>query len=559
MRNRRLKKMLGLALAGSTIALVAPPASSAAWHEPVGGPQPINVASDRDAFFPNLATVGGIPYVAWQEGGGSEAEIQVARMNSAGTAWELIGGSGSVASLGSMQPSLTAVGGVPYVAFSESDDDGVFQIHVARLASNGTSWERVGETDDPAKPINESASQDAFAASLTEAGGVPFVAWQEFDGTNTEIRVARLNGAGTGWEQPVGGASPINTSPSNNANRPSLTGIGGVPYVAWSEFDGSNDEIRAARLNGAETEWDPVGETANPSSPINQSGSGDAREPSLTGIVGVPYLAWRETPPVTGTQQVRVARLSEDETAWDKVAGGLSPINKSSSGQATDPSLIGLDGIPYVAWSEAGFPLSEAWVARLNANGTAWEEVPDSASPVDTGVGLADPSLIAIGGVPYVAYKGTGVTNPQMRVSRLEPEFQVAAAPSDSSATLFASVDTFGLSYQVGFEYGPGGFTAETPTQTTSGEVDLIAASITGLSPSTTYDFRAFALAGIPAPRALGPAGQFSIVGAPASSPTGSATTARDPRCDALRAKLRKAKSKRMKRKIRTKLRRLGC
>ena len=50
-----------------------------------------------------------------------------------------------------------------------------------------------------------------------------------------------------------------------SSSRPSLTSAG------------SNNEIRAARLNGAETEWDPVGETANPSSPINQSGSGDAR------------------------------------------------------------------------------------------------------------------------------------------------------------------------------------------------------------------------------------------------------------------------------------------
>jgi hypothetical protein len=516
-RNRCSIKVLVLVLGCSWPALVVPAASDAAWHEPVGGPQPINVASDQDATFPSLASVGGSPYVAWQEGGGSEAEIHVAQLNGAGTAWQLVGGSVSTPGHGGAQPSLTDLGGVPYVAFTEFDDSGVRQIHVARLAPSGTSWERIGEADDPAKPINESASRDAFFPSLAAVGGIPYVAWHEGDGTNTEIRVARLNGTGTGWEQPVDGASPINNSSLNNAEKPSLAGIGGVPYVAWDEFDGGNFEIRVARLNGTETDWDPVGETANPSSPINQTGGGDAREASLTGIGGVPYVAWREATPPTGTQQVRVARLRGDELAWDKVAGGLSPINKSSSGQATDPSLIGIGGVPYVAWSEAIPSPFAAWVARLNADGTAWEKVPDSATPVDPDVNLADPSLVAIGGIPYVAYKDLGATNQQARVSRLEPELQVAAAPSGTGATLIASVRSFDLPYQVGFEFGPGGFTSETPAQTTSGDTDLITQSVMGLSPSTTYDFRAFALAGLAAPRVLGAGGQFTTA---AASPT---------------------------------------
>ena len=39
---------------------------------------------------------------------------------------------------------------------------------------------------------------------------MPYVAWSEYDGTNYEMRVSRLNAAGTAWEQVVGGAGPIN-------------------------------------------------------------------------------------------------------------------------------------------------------------------------------------------------------------------------------------------------------------------------------------------------------------------------------------------------------------
>jgi hypothetical protein len=493
-----------------TVALSA--TASAAWNEPIPGP--VSPSGDPDASFPSFATVAGVPYVAWQRSGGSASEVHVARLNATGTAWQAVGGSLTAANAGGAQPSIADIGGVAHVAFMESDDDGEFQIHVARLAADGTTWVRIGEVDDPAKPINESASRDAFAPSLASVGGVPFVAWRELDGTNSEIRVARLNGGGTGWDkvgQTLSPASPINQLASADAFEPSLTAVGSVPHVAWREFDGGNFEIRVARLNGAGTGWDKVGQSLNPSSPVNQSGGGDAREPSLTAIGGVPFVGWREAP-IGGTFQTRVARLNGADTGWDKVAGGLSPINKSSDGQATDPSLIGIAGVPYVSWSEASPSEDALWVARLNSGGSAWEMVPDSVSPVASDVGLADPSLIAPDGIPWVAFKGGSGPNIEIHASRVEPEFDVAAAPSTTGATLIAAVRAFDLPYRVGFQFGPG-LVSETPTRQTAGETDLVTATVSGLSPSTTVPFRAFAIAG-PAPRALGATEQFTTLAA---------------------------------------------
>src|SRR4051812_11683177 len=175
MAHAALPRCLGAVCA---LLLAAPAAGHAAWRQPAGGPSPINQAEDQSAQEPSLTAIGGVPYVAWRENDVANSEIRVSRLNQAGTAWEQV------------------VGG--------------------------------------ASPINQSNTQNAFNPQLPAIGGVPYVAWTEFDGVNTEIRVSRLNQAGTAWEQIVGGASPINQSNAQNAGEPSLTAIGGVPYVAWS-------------------------------------------------------------------------------------------------------------------------------------------------------------------------------------------------------------------------------------------------------------------------------------------------------------------------------------
>jgi hypothetical protein len=54
--------------------------------------------------------------------------------------------------------------------------------------------------------------------------------------------------AGAAWSEVVGGPSPINHADNQNSSGLSVTAIGGVPYVAWNEYDGTNTEIRVSRL-----------------------------------------------------------------------------------------------------------------------------------------------------------------------------------------------------------------------------------------------------------------------------------------------------------------------
>ena len=232
------------------------------------------------------------------------------------------------------------------------------EVRIARLNAAGTDWEEVvGGTS----PINHDPGQDASDPSLTAIDGVPYVAWIEADGVNFELRVARLNAAGTDWDEVVGGASPINHDPGHNAGAPSLTSIGSVPYVAWRELATANHEIRVARLNAAGTDWE---ELVGGASPVNHDPGQNAIDPSLTAIGGVPYVAWGETDDVN--YEARVARPNAAATEWDEVVDGASPVNHDPARNASGSRLTAIGGVPYMAWAETdGAAVEQVRVSRL--------------------------------------------------------------------------------------------------------------------------------------------------------------------------------------------------
>jgi hypothetical protein len=500
---------LPLALACVLSAAALPSSAAAAWHQPVGGLSPINQAGNRDASGPSLAAVGGVPYVAWAEDDGPNNQVRVSRLNAAGTAWEqLVGGPSPInqaSDRNAYGASLAAVGGVPYVAWTEYDGTN-YELRVSRLNAAGTDWEQV--VGGPS-PINNATDRSADEPSLAAIGGVPHVAWAESDGTNYEVRVSRLNGNGA-FEQLVGGLSPINHASDRSAGEASLAAVGGVPYVAWTEYDGTNYELRVSRLNAAGTAWQQL--VGGPSPINNADGPGrDAYGPSLAAIGGVPYVAWSEW---DGTNfELRVSRLNAAGTAWVQVVGGPSPINNADDGDSYNPSLTAVGGVPYVAWHED----DELRVSRLNAAGTAWEQLVGGPSPMNDTAGreAARPSLAFIGGVPYVAWREYDYTNYELRVARLEPEFtsqSVTASPT--GATLTAGVRTYGIPYRIGFQYGPA-LASETAIQSAPAGNDhvTISGQVGGLRPSTSYPFRPFATAGVPDPRVLGTIDAFTTIG----------------------------------------------
>ena len=403
-----------VALAFATT-LPAPTAAQAAWQEIVGGPSPIVHSVTTEAVHPSLADVDGTLYVAWeQHDGATDSEVRVSKLDGAGTAWVDVGGALShIATDNAFRPNIASIGGVPWVAWIEFDGTSQ-KVRVARLNGAGTGWT---EVVGGANPINHDATQNAFDPCLADVGGVPYVAWAEEPQPHvaeSRIRVSRLNDAGTAWTEVVGGTNPINQDASAQAGGPSLTSIGGVPWVAWQEGYG-DPKIHVSKLNDAGTAWTELG--SGPA-PINHDPDKYAASPSLTGIGGVPYVAWSEADEFSF--QIRVARLDDAGTGWIEVVGGAQPINLPGGGAGENPSLTSIDGVPYVAFSQYDNN-QEIRVKRLDDTGTSWIEVDGGPSPINESPDLdgVTPSLTVSDGVPVVAWSQAEEASPmQIRVSR---------------------------------------------------------------------------------------------------------------------------------------------
>ena len=213
----------------------------------------LNVDATKGADFPIITSVAGVPYVTWKESDGAKFQIRVARFN--GTSWEAVGASLNIdtAQAGS-EPSIASVGGVPYVAWAESiatvNRD---KVRVRRLNANGTTWDVVG-TD-----LNFDATKQALAPRIADVGGVPYVTWFEgVAGGQHQVYVRRLNANGTTWD--LVGTGSLDIDATKDALHPDIASIGGVPYVAWTETD-TFDELHVKRFDG--TNWVPVGGVLN--------------------------------------------------------------------------------------------------------------------------------------------------------------------------------------------------------------------------------------------------------------------------------------------------------
>jgi hypothetical protein len=505
---------VAIALLAVTTLLAGAQQARADWQEPVGGASPINADAARNAGSVAAATVGGSPHIAWTEdttqpGQGNSNAIDVARLDGAGTAW-------------------------------------------TRLA--------------PSSPITRSPTASTSAPSLTDSGGVPWVAWAENSadplcpflglGPNKHVHAARLSPAGDAWIGADDDDHLINRDADGTAENPSIAGSGDRPYVAFWELDpGSGSAACAAaapakvwvvRLSADGSTWDVVG-----GGPVQEDPTRDAAQPDLAIVDGHPTVAYFQ---LNGANlDARVARLADDGSGWTQVGGvlasggfgqieplvltgvagvptvavsaagaGIRVFQPAAGGGGWDqigggpvasggggPAVADMGGVPWVSWSEGGIR-----VARLD--GGAWRR---AGSEIDGGGGA---QLASVNGFPWVAFTRDDGSTPggpgtpgccsQARVTRLEPTFSsLRAFPAADTATLLSGIDAFGLPYPVSFEYGQGRDGAQigaTPMKPAAG--DFVLGEARGLTPATLNWYRPVATAGTPLPLAQGPRDTFA-------------------------------------------------
>jgi hypothetical protein len=433
-------------------------------------------ATHNSDYSAAIANVGGVPTVAWHEDKGSGVfQAVVKQLGPSG--WTQLGGSlNTDTSKSADYPAIAAIAGYPYAIWDEPAGGAMSQIYVKTWT--GSAWSPVGGS------LNVNASQYANEPTIAGVAGVPTAAFDETNGTSYQLYVEQFTSGA--WHQ-LGGA--LNVVGTNNALTPAIADVGGTPYVTWSEsIGGSPGQVYVDKWNG--TSWVQVG-----ASSLNRNTADAAVTPSIATIGGAPYVAWAEADAM-GHYQLYVDKLTA--AAWTPV-GGVGSLNDNSgdsvNASGTQLELASVGGAPFVAWVEIGPATNGYWLFAKRFNGTSWTSVGTNPLNVDPTEDANSASLADVGGVPYVAWNEDGSPN-IVYAKRLEPSIgsESTSAVTSTGATLSAQVNDFGVPLPIAFEYGTtGAFGTKTALQTTSGAgAQTVSQTLTGLAPTTTFDWRAF-------------------------------------------------------------------
>jgi hypothetical protein len=325
-----------------------------------------------EAHAPSMAVVNGVPWISWYKtnNAGTLLPNSLYAKYWNGSAWVggAVGGVDITASLVIQNRSqLIGVGNVPYVAFLENDRSCYPWCQYLYVKQwNGTAWSLTGPGPLNRNTKTTTLSPLADSVSITSDGTHPLVAWTEdalastFQGTSAPQLYVDV-WSGSAWTA-LGGS--LNQSASGWAYDASITYAGGQPYVAWVERSQAGlAQLYVKSWNG--TAWSLVG---GGSLNINKS-TGWAFRPSLVSdSTGTLYIAWVEQPNLGQIAQAYVAKYSG--TAWSLVGGGSLNADPSL-GSAERVGLAILNGQPIAAWGEVK-PGSLRQVFIKQWNGSAW-------------------------------------------------------------------------------------------------------------------------------------------------------------------------------------------
>lgn len=366
-----------------------------------------------DASRPSLAAVGGVVYLAWSEGNNiyiRTLDNPVSKIWSAATQLSISAGNTApfvhITSNGASSP-------IAYLTYTECDNTGG-NCNVFVRKRNGSAWDSVGGTLNSNPTIAPRPSMIAFDGSQT-----PYVVFLEQDGSgNYQVSVKHFDTGSTSWVQD-GTSLNVNLDRFGNttattAARPTIAINGTTVKVSWTECvatNASDCHLYVKGWNG--TTWTPANPTRlnaaalpSPSQPT---------DPSLTFVGTDLYVAWTEAAKV-------YVRKEEANGTFTAVGTIATPIHSSSNtpiGASTTaapiPYLILPDTSPIQTSSQGPVLYANRWDSATGQwiieDGGSLANAPLDQSLNMTENGSPDgirSSLTFLQGTPYVAWVEKG-------------------------------------------------------------------------------------------------------------------------------------------------------
>jgi hypothetical protein len=349
------------------------------WADWIPDNGSLDVVVTQTANRSEIAVYNGTPFVTWREHNGTAWQVYVKYYN--GSSWEHVSGAEESMNLDAARPSdnpdiAVALAGVPYVTWQEHNGT-AFQIYVKHY--NGSSWEQNGGS------LNLDTNLSAENPRIAICNNTPYVVWAEYDG-GTTYQIYAKHYTGSSWAQDGGSLNIALTQTGSNLSI--AASAEGTPYVAWREHNGTVFQIYVKHFNGSS--WEQNGGSLNMNVNIN------AVRPSIALSGSTPYVSWEEKN--ASINQIYVKHYTGSSWAQD---GGSLNINTDRHAN-NGPSLAICNNTPYVAWSEQ----SSTFTYRVNVKhftGSSWVQDGGSLN-IDMNTHAEYPRIAVTDGIVYASW-----------------------------------------------------------------------------------------------------------------------------------------------------------
>ena len=413
--------------------------------------------------------------------------------------WSELAGSGSrdgfsQSSAAAIEPAIVVTAaGIVYAAWADARH-GNYEIYVARFTP-GVGWEELpGGTGFSAAGgsaseggVSNTAGSSRRPSIAIDNDGNPIVAWTEFSGASSNVRVAKFDptaagGAGA-WIALATSLDAGGISGTNGADSPVQLITSGGPVVAWLDSSSGTTQVYAKRYSGGT--WSGLGSAQFASGTgVSQAAASVIDFAAATDGTKV-AVAWTE-PDANGSQ---VFLREFGGSSWGALGGSTTGRGISDlDGTNNSPTLAYSGGILYAAWQGNVEIRPEVYAKRFT--GGMWQQAGGSPQfGVSATLGYASqPQLVSGGGELHLVWAddaranrtGTavGIFAKRWNGSDFLPEFALDARTPGVASTqvvdsLRLAVDSAGKPFVVWSE--PGQNTSQVyllaNTQTRSGRV----------------------------------------------------------------------------------------
>jgi len=205
--------------------------------------------------------------------------------------------------------------------------------------------------------INQNFLKHGFRPRLIERNGAPYVVWaEEYGASNIQQLRAKCYGCDTaGTWTPVdgGGDTGLNYNTGTHANLPSLGVLNNIVYLAWYEgveppYNTGLPNVYLKSYNGS---WNAI-DGGQLDGGLDYGSLTFAVNPELLSHNHVLYVVWdEENDTTTYIPQIRVKKYNGSGfSSMD--GGGTTGLNHNTGVTSNNPSLCVLNDNLYVVWEE---------------------------------------------------------------------------------------------------------------------------------------------------------------------------------------------------------------